>query len=126
MATIETATAEASAAVAAATSTSNTPTAGQTVDTGDDEGYAGSTSTSYLTSLASNIRKGIRENGRTYASYGKTVQGFPIDEAEMDRNDLQHAKFLLLLGGKLHLAPVEEKDLQKVLDLGTGSGIWAM
>lgn len=42
----------------------------------------------------------------------------------MDRNDLQHSKFLILLGGRLHLAPITEP--HNILDLGTGSGIWAM
>lgn len=90
-----------------------------------DEGYAESTNTSYLSSLASEVRQGVLENGRTYASFGKTLQGMPIDEKEQDRNDLQHAKFMLLLGGKLHLAPIAS-DPQKILDLGTGSGIWSI
>lgn len=90
-----------------------------------DEGYAESTSTSYLTSLASNIRRGVIENGRTYASYGRTLQGMPIDEQEQDRNDLQHAKFMLLLRERLYLAPIAD-DPQQILDLGTGSGIWSM
>jgi ubiquinone/menaquinone biosynthesis C-methylase UbiE len=98
-----------------------------TVDSEDfsNQGYAESTSTSYLSSIASNILRGVDENGRTYASYGKTLQGMPIDEQEQDRNDLQHAKFLLLLNGRSHLAPIAE-DPQKILDMGTGSGIWAI
>jgi len=65
-----------------------------TVDSEDfsDQGYAESASTSYLSSIASNILRGVDENGRTYAGYGKTLQGIPIDEQEQDRNDLQHAK----------------------------------
>lgn len=49
----------------------------------DDEGYAQSTSTSYVTSLASDIRRGVEENGRLYASYGKYKQMIPIDESEV-------------------------------------------
>ena len=56
----------------------------------DDEGVASSSNTSYLSSLASSLRKGIEENGRVYASYGDNVYGLPIDELEQDRNDLQH------------------------------------
>ncbi|KIW91499.1 uncharacterized protein Z519_07465 [Cladophialophora bantiana CBS 173.52] len=91
----------------------------------EDEGYGRSSSSSYLSSLPMSVRQGVYENGRIYASYGKNMQGMPIDEQEQDRNDLQHKKFNLLLGDKLHLAPIAESP-QKLLDLGTGSGIWAM
>lgn len=94
-------------------------------DIPDDEGYAQSTEVSYVTSLASSICRGVEENGRTYASYAKNVQGVPIDSEEQDRNDLQHAKFFLLLGDRLHLSPVPES-VSRILDIGTGTGIWAM
>src|SRR5690606_2381041 len=42
-----------------------------------------------------------------------------------DRNDLQHYKFYLLMKERFHLAPMGEYP-QKILDLGTGSGIWAI
>jgi hypothetical protein len=42
----------------------------------------------------------------------------------MDRNDLQHFKFTLLLEN-LFIAPIVENP-QKILDMGTGSGIWAI
>lgn len=48
----------------------------------------------------------------------------PNDEREQDRLDLYHHMFLLILGGKLHTAPLENP--QKVLDVGTGTGIWAI
>ena len=43
----------------------------------------------------------------------------------MERNDLQHCKFTLLLDDRLFLAPIDSHP-QKILDMGTGSGIWAM
>ena len=43
----------------------------------------------------------------------------------MDRNDFQHCKFTLLMGNELHLSPIK-RDPHKILDLGTGSGIWAI
>ena len=91
----------------------------------DDEGFAQSTTSSYVTSIASNIRRGIEENGRTYPAYGQHLAGLPCDEDELDRNDLQHSKFILILSGRLQLAPISESP-QKILDLGTGTGIWAI
>jgi cyclopropane fatty-acyl-phospholipid synthase-like methyltransferase len=52
---------------------------------------------------------------------------FPNDEPESDRLDLQHHLFTLTLGGKLCTAPIpKEKNLHRVLDVGTGTGIWAI
>jgi methylase of polypeptide subunit release factors len=39
--------------------------------------------------------------------------------------DLQHHLLLILLDNELHLAPID-KNVQNVLDVGTGTGIWAI
>lgn len=39
--------------------------------------------------------------------------------------DLVHHIYSILLDGKLHLAPIGANP-QRVLDLGTGTGIWAI
>ena len=44
--------------------------------------------------------------------------------ANENPTDLQHAVFVMLLKGKLGLAPLENP--QSVLDIGTGTGIWAI
>lgn len=49
----------------------------------DDEGYQASTTTSYVTSLASDIRRGVEENGRVYASYGIHKPWVPVDDREV-------------------------------------------
>ncbi|KAM5354448.1 hypothetical protein ACJ41O_001097 [Fusarium nematophilum] len=90
-----------------------------------DETYPESTTTSYLTSIASDIRRGIQENGRTYGVYGLHKAWMPSDDLEMERNDLQHCKFTMLMGNELHMAPIPDYP-QRILDLGTGSGIWAI
>lgn len=48
----------------------------------------------------------------------------PNDEREQDRLDLQHHSFRVMLNGKLGLAPI--KSPNRVLDLATGTGIWAI
>jgi len=49
---------------------------------------------------------------------------YPNDEQELDRLDMQHHMFKLINEGRLFFAPVENP--QRILDIGTGSGIWAM
>jgi hypothetical protein len=44
-----------------------------------------------------------------------------MDEQEMDRIDMAHAKYFMLLNKKRLLAPIGENP-QKVLDLGCGTG----
>jgi hypothetical protein len=87
-----------------------------------DEAYAEGSTASYVTSIASEISKGILENDRIYPSYGKHSYGMPMDEAEKDRMDMQHRKYELLLGDKHFLAPIGPTP-QRILDLGTGTGI---
>jgi methylase of polypeptide subunit release factors len=41
--------------------------------------------------------------------------------------DLQHHLFSLTLGGKLYLSPLgRDKPVQRALDAGTGTGVWAI
>ncbi|RDW64606.1 S-adenosyl-L-methionine-dependent methyltransferase-9 [Coleophoma cylindrospora] len=67
------------------------------------------------------------ENGRTYHFYKDGKYVFPNDEIEIDRLDLQHHLFSLTFNGKLFTAPIgKDKSLHRVLDIGTGTGIWAI
>ncbi|KAL1980809.1 hypothetical protein VTN96DRAFT_3504 [Rasamsonia emersonii] len=91
-----------------------------------DSGYQESiTSASYRTSIASSVRNYKYENGRRYHAYREGEYLIPNDEEEQDRMDLLHHVYRMLLGGELHLAPIT-KNPQRVLDLGTGTGIWAI
>lgn len=49
----------------------------------------------------------------------------PEDKREQDRLDLQHALCLLSTDQQLALAPIGN-NVRNVLDLGTGTGIWAI
>jgi ubiquinone/menaquinone biosynthesis C-methylase UbiE len=44
---------------------------------------------------------------------------------EQNRLDLQHHMLSMMLDGRLHLAPIDP-NLQDALDIGTGTGIWAI
>ncbi|KAE9575577.1 hypothetical protein CGMCC3_g8263 [Colletotrichum fructicola] len=44
----------------------------------------------------------------------------------MDRLDFVHALFVRALGDRLYFAPLKTEKIQKILDIGTGTGIWAM
>jgi ubiquinone/menaquinone biosynthesis C-methylase UbiE len=58
------------------------------------------------------------------AKYWVLEYMLPNDETESDRLDMHHELCRQILEGKLFLAPVENP--QRVLDLGTGTGIWAI
>lgn len=45
-------------------------------------------------------------------------------QVELDRLDIKHHVITLLCGGQLHLAPLLRP--QRILDIGTGTGIWVM
>ncbi|KAL2000170.1 hypothetical protein VTN02DRAFT_3469 [Thermoascus thermophilus] len=87
------------------------------------EGYY-SDADSDLTSLASSVTNYVYENGRRYHAYRAGKYVLPNDDTEKDRLDLVHHLFTLVLRGALHLAPI--KNPQTVLDMGTGTGIWAL
>ncbi|OKO98208.1 hypothetical protein PENSUB_9306 [Penicillium subrubescens] len=47
---------------------------------------------------------------------------YPNDEQELDRLDMQHHMFKLVMEGKLYHVPLNNP--KQILDIGTGSGIW--
>ncbi|KAL8671747.1 MAG: hypothetical protein Q9168_003769 [Polycauliona sp. 1 TL-2023] len=64
------------------------------------------------------------ENGRRYHAYKAGSYPLPNDEQELERIDIKHHITLLLSGGNLHLAPLHHP--KRILDIGTGTGIWAI
>ncbi|KAK7732242.1 hypothetical protein SLS53_008531 [Cytospora paraplurivora] len=79
-------------------------------------------------SVRSSVYAFVEENGRRYHRYKEGRYFFPNDETEQARLDLQHQLFLLTFDDRLTLAPVPTGDqaVHNVLDIGTGTGIWAI
>ena len=94
-------------------------------DTTDSAFGEASDASSYATSLVSEATNFQYENGRRYHSYREGQYVLPNDEGEQDRQDLLHHVRNLTLGGALFRAPLRSS-LQRVLDVGTGTGIWAV
>ncbi|KAK3934625.1 S-adenosyl-L-methionine-dependent methyltransferase [Diplogelasinospora grovesii] len=74
-------------------------------------------------SATSSIYHFVEEHGRTYHRYKEGKYFMPNDIPEQERLDLQHA-IATRLFGKLALAPLQNP--RRVLDIGTGTGIWAV
>lgn len=83
------------------------------------------TTSTYTASLLSEAEDFTYENGRRYHSYREGTYVLPNDEPEQDRQDLLHHVRNLVLHGRLFHSPLE-KGIQRVLDIGTGTGIWAI
>ncbi|CVL08133.1 related to methyltransferase [Fusarium mangiferae] len=94
----------------------------------DQDSSLGDDPTSSTASLTSSILDYRRENGRTYHGYKDGKYHLPNDDLENDRLDFQHHLFLRTLDNKLGLSPpnLPGSGVKRVLDLGTGTGIWAM
>ncbi|KAI9701939.1 MAG: hypothetical protein M1836_001283 [Candelina mexicana] len=75
-------------------------------------------------SVTSSIFNHIVENGRRYHRYREGSYVFPNDEIELERLDLQNEMLKFVFGGRIHFAPL--RNPKKVLDIGTGTGIWPM
>ncbi|KAI0476548.1 S-adenosyl-L-methionine-dependent methyltransferase [Xylariaceae sp. FL0804] len=119
-------------AAAAATGPTTVPpwTSPQEADDGFDDGDAdsalGDDTASTTASLSASILDYRTHHGRTYHSVQGTAEHWaPNDEAHLESMDIVHHTLHLLFGEKPYLAPVPE-NAEKILDVGTGTGIWAI
>ncbi|KAE8445758.1 hypothetical protein EG329_012816 [Mollisiaceae sp. DMI_Dod_QoI] len=76
----------------------------------DADSAIGSMPASSTVSLRESVFNYIEENGRTYHAF--------------QAGNLQHHLFVVTMDNKLHLAPI--RNPQNVLDIATGTGIWAI
>ncbi|KAK4185323.1 S-adenosyl-L-methionine-dependent methyltransferase [Podospora australis] len=95
--------------------------AAQHDDTGDTESLQSSS-----TSLRTSVLTYEWKHGRRYHSYQSGNYSFPNDEREQDRLDMIHHAFYRLLSDRLFLAPIDPNTGLRILDIGTGTGLWAI
>ncbi|CZR55701.1 related to methyltransferase [Phialocephala subalpina] len=91
-----------------------------------DSGVEGDDDRRSTKSLSKSVAEGVLENGRRYQSYAPGKYPLPNDEEEQDRLDQQHHLFGLTFEKNLCTCPVNKANVHRVLDAGTGTGIWAM
>ncbi|KAH7377091.1 S-adenosyl-L-methionine-dependent methyltransferase [Plectosphaerella cucumerina] len=95
----------------------NTPGADSAIQTGDADSTF---------SITSDVLRPQIENGRAYHGFQKEATWYPLpnDDTEMKRLDLMHHLWRSTFPKPLFLNP--EKTFGRVLDIGTGTGIWAI
>jgi ubiquinone/menaquinone biosynthesis C-methylase UbiE len=86
---------------------------------GDDQSY-----TSASASLTSSILDYRSLHGRTYQSSKSTEYWGPNDDRQNDGLDMSHHFLTMLIGDRLFEAPINNP--KNILDVGTGTGIWAI
>lgn len=91
----------------------------------DDDSTFGDAPRSASTSIRSYITSHEWKHDRRYHAYQSGAYPFPNDEREQDRLDMLHCAITRLLGNKLFLAPIPS-NIKKVLDIGTGTGLWVI
>ncbi|KAF4911812.1 Secondary metabolism regulator LAE1 [Colletotrichum fructicola] len=93
----------------------------------DDSASIGGFSTSESqASLRSSILDYRRENGRTYHRMSDGKYAFPNDAREQERLDTVNYVWMLTLDGDFCLCPKNDISAKRVLDIGTGTGVWAL
>ncbi|KAI8935072.1 hypothetical protein NX059_007667 [Plenodomus lindquistii] len=95
------------------------------LDSDENDSAYGDDSASDTTSLKSAIYNYVYRNGRRYHAYKEGAYWGPNDEAQADQLDIMHHIALLMTDGELCMAPIGKSPMH-VLDLGTGTGIWAI
>ncbi|KAA8620669.1 hypothetical protein SMACR_12884 [Sordaria macrospora] len=93
----------------------------------DDRASSLGSFNSTTASLSTSIYRYREVHGRTYhAEIGNAESWEPNDQRHVDAMEIVHHAILVHMGGKLYFSPLEQKKVQKVLDIATGAGLWAV
>lgn len=65
------------------------------------------------------------EPSRRYHAFREGRYPLPNDDVEQQREGIRHEMLKEVIDGKLYLAPIGDRP-QKIIDLGTGFGDWAL
>ena len=94
-------------------------------DNSDYDPGIGSEDEESTTSLSSSVCEFSIFQGRSYHAFQSMKKYFaPNDESEQIRMELQYLAWMLVTKGKLSHVPAET--FPRVLELGTGIGVWAL
>ncbi|KEZ44914.1 hypothetical protein SAPIO_CDS2265 [Scedosporium apiospermum] len=94
----------------------------------DDDGDSllGGSVASSTTSLSASILEFRKIHGRTFHNFNTDTEYWgPNDERQNEHLDINHQMLLVAMDNKLYHAPIGD-DPQRVIDIGTGTGIWAI
>lgn len=95
---------------------------------GENDSALGDVSDEYSAfsqSLTPSVTDYPEEHGRRYHAYRAGIYILPNDDKELERLDIMHFLIKKGLGDKIHRAPIQ-KDVKRIMDIGTGTGIWAI
>jgi len=95
------------------------------VDTTESDSAYGDEISTFTASITSSITNYQEIHGRRYHAYQQGRYTLPNDEQESERLDIHHALILKAMGDRLYYAPIDST-LQRVIDLATGTGMWAI
>ncbi|KAF9872790.1 umta methyltransferase family protein [Colletotrichum karsti] len=80
----------------------------------------------YTASLSSSVIDYPEEYGRRYHAFRPGTYPLPNDDIESQRLDMAHELIVRLIGSRLFLAPIQRDKVLRILDIGTGTGKWAI
>ncbi|KAI0108007.1 S-adenosyl-L-methionine-dependent methyltransferase [Hypoxylon sp. NC0597] len=95
-------------------------------DQDDVDSALGDDASSIVHSITSSVLNYRTIQGRTFHSEKhNSIYFIPNDEQQLQSVDITHHYLTMLTGDKLFLAPIPD-NVQRVLDIGTGTGIWSI